>query len=376
MNILPALSINIFSLLILITIFLYERGGSLRKFYQDKIFISILKLTIITIVLDSIGWILDGRIGGINKSIYYIITIVNFILNPVLPIQWAAYVDYQIFNNEKRIKKMRKVLLVPVLINAITVILSPFLGTAFYIDNLNIYHRGPFYIVMIIVNYLILLYAVTIVICNKNKIEKEKFNSLVVFPLPTFIATVIQNIFYGISIIWAGFTLSIIIVYISIQNRRLNTDYLTGLYNRRQLDNYLDEKIQNCQKNGKFAGVMIDVDDFKSINDRFGHLVGDEALIYTAEVLKRSFSKNDFIARYAGDEFVIILDIKYKANLKDKIKKLNKILYTDNLMEDKLYKISLSIGYDIYNCTSKMNSDQFIKHIDSNMYENKKLYKS
>lgn len=375
MYILPILSINIFSLLVLSTIFLYERRDGLKKFYQDKIFMIILYLTIIMIILDSVGWFLDGRVGTFNRVIYYIVTVVNFILNPVLPLNWVTYVDFQIFNNERRIKKLRKIFSIPILINAAAVILSPVFGTVFYIDSLNVYHRGSFYIIMTIVNYIMILYSIIIVLFNKNKIEVGKFNSLVVFPLPTLISTIIQNKFCGISIIWAGFTLSIIIVYISIQNRRLNTDYLTDLYNRRQLDTYLKEKIENSESSSKFAAIMIDVDDFKTINDKFGHQVGDEALIYTAEILKKSFSKKDFISRYAGDEFVIILNIKNRTNLKDKVEKLNKNLHENNLKSNRAYKISLSMGYAVYNYTSKMSADKFMKLIDSRMYESKKLKK-
>ena len=92
--------------------------------------------------------------------------------------------------------------------------------------------------------------------------------------------------------------------------RRLQTDHLTGLPNRYAFEQYLQASIQRYQsrEGGEpFAILFIDINDFKSINDSFGHDVGDQALIEFALRLRTNVRTNDFVARFAGDEFVILL---------------------------------------------------------------------
>jgi diguanylate cyclase (GGDEF)-like protein len=86
------------------------------------------------------------------------------------------------------------------------------------------------------------------------------------------------------------------------------TDALTGLPNGRSLASRLAAEIQTARRDAEtVALVLIDLDDFKEINDRFGHVAGDRALRDVAEILSRQAPPGAFVSRYAGDEFVIVL---------------------------------------------------------------------
>jgi len=87
-----------------------------------------------------------------------------------------------------------------------------------------------------------------------------------------------------------------------------STDPLTQLWNRRYIEHQLNKEFSNFQRKGNlFCIVMIDVDLFKSVNDTFGHDIGDKILVYVAQVLKSSLRISDSISRYGGEEFLIIL---------------------------------------------------------------------
>jgi diguanylate cyclase (GGDEF)-like protein len=96
------------------------------------------------------------------------------------------------------------------------------------------------------------------------------------------------------------------------QNRILEalsvTDSLTGLYNRSKLDAILTDQLARYQRTQRpFALLMLDIDHFKTLNDTYGHIAGDEILKKVAQILLQSIRSIDFAARYGGDEFIIIL---------------------------------------------------------------------
>jgi diguanylate cyclase (GGDEF)-like protein len=190
--------------------------------------------------------------------------------------------------------------------------------------------------------------------------------TLLLFALPPALGAVIQNYRYGVSLIWVCVTISILIIFLGIQNDKLYRDYLTGLYNRRQLDNFLMTKSKTDGK--MIGGLMIDINDFKSINDRFGHKSGDEALQSTAKILTDTFGKDIFISRYGGDEFVVIIETHDEHELEEAVIRLSKNIEMFNNESHAKYELSFSIGYD---CCPVDDLSSFIEHIDSLMYTHK-----
>jgi len=364
--------LDIFSIIVC-ALLLYDIYQKREKhFIPDKIFTAILASNIVLLALDALGWFLDGKPGSTEALLYIVLMCFYYIMNPVPPYLWSLYADYLVFNDENRIRKLLLPFLIPVIIIAVLTLATPYTNLMFYMDKSNIYHRGPWFPLLVIMSYSYFLYTFVIVLRNRNKIEKSYFLPLSVFILPPLIGGILQAYFYGLSLIWSSLTISLLIVYLYIQNNKLNTDYLTGLYNRMQLDRYLQSKIRNKDANRNFSGILIDIDNFKTINDQYGHLTGDEALEITAELLRSSLRKNDFLARYGGDEFIIILDIQDFSVLEKSAERIRTNIKNYNLRSYKPYQLSLSMGYDVYDRNTARSADDFLKHIDSLMYNNKK----
>lgn len=90
--------------------------------------------------------------------------------------------------------------------------------------------------------------------------------------------------------------------------RLVTFDTLTSLYNRRSIVQKLNDQLhQSARYQEKFSIIMVDIDHFKGVNDRYGHLVGDDVLENIAGIIKKSLRKTDIAGRYGGEEFVIIL---------------------------------------------------------------------
>jgi diguanylate cyclase (GGDEF)-like protein len=144
-------------------------------------------------------------------------------------------------------------------------------------------------------------------------------------------------------------------------------DPLTGIYNRRYVESAFAEIKTRTEHNGKsFAVLLLDVNDFKSVNDHFGHKTGDEYLILITNQLKKSVRKTDIVARWGGDEFLILSpDIVKMDDLDNILARIH-----DNLKQLSFnnINISVSIGSAQYPNDGKC-FDDLIKIADKNMYQ-------
>lgn len=146
-------------------------------------------------------------------------------------------------------------------------------------------------------------------------------------------------------------------------NILLHIDSLTQLFNRRLFDRHI-----NNRKPMKIIAVYyIDVNDFKQINDQYGHEEGDRILKMVAEVLRMSLRKSDRIYRIGGDEFVVVAKITKEEYAGRIIQKINAQLEEHN--KSNPYPTSLSIGYAL--TSSSHNLKSIVKKADAHMYENK-----
>jgi diguanylate cyclase (GGDEF)-like protein len=150
------------------------------------------------------------------------------------------------------------------------------------------------------------------------------------------------------------------------------TDELTGLYNRRGFSTLASQHLKLARRTGQsFLIVFADLDDLKNINDTFGHAEGDAVLIATANILRRTFRESDIVARYGGDEFlVLVTDAAYED--KDKIyKRINQ--YVDEVNESKLMNctISVSLGVVPFEPNRDLNLENLVAEADKALYLDK-----
>ncbi|HOJ30920.1 MAG TPA: diguanylate cyclase [bacterium] len=149
-------------------------------------------------------------------------------------------------------------------------------------------------------------------------------------------------------------------------------DELTEVYNRRGFFTLAEQEIRRTQR-GKnpFYILFIDFDNLKSINDKKGHLCGDEVLKKLGEILKDVFRQSDIIARIGGDEFVVLAsDVKGSKEVKVLIDRMRKTIQTFNKGNNK-YQISISIGTARYDGTKPVTIDGLLVEADRKMYQEK-----
>lgn len=150
-------------------------------------------------------------------------------------------------------------------------------------------------------------------------------------------------------------------------------DDLTNLPNRRYLTRYFNAKLA---ENQPFGLICIDLDNFKNVNDTYGHTVGDKVLAFIAQRILNNLEENDFIARYAGDEFIYIFDIKNTMTcLEEKPKKILHAIEDVIDLKNYIFEIKASIGISTYPKDGD-TLNALIENADKAMYNMKRLTKS
>lgn len=153
-----------------------------------------------------------------------------------------------------------------------------------------------------------------------------------------------------------------------------NNDSLTGIYNRRKIEELCEAEIKRSERYlNELSVIFFDVNDFKIINDKLGHHKGDEVLIKIASVISQNIRTTDYFGRWGGDEFLIVLPQTNLHKTEHLIKILENILTTINFDLKMDRKISCSFGLSQYEKNDTL--DSFLKRADESMYVNKNNYR-
>lgn len=372
---LPYLSICIYCMLQISFLILTDNHRRSRRAVQERYFLLMLIMLQLSFLADIASSLNHASVWFFPFSVAgnYFEIILNTMLLPI----YYLYVCMQIANIDMTLKRR---------INAILWILAAVCGgflisTAFnklifYYDSANEYHRGPLFWLPMTVLCMMMLIIEAFIVNQKSKIDARHFKSLVLFLIFPLIGWALQLFIYGLPFSLISATFAAQVVFTNIQNRSMDTDYLTGVFNRQSLDHQMQGKIAAATGQSSFSAILLDIDNFKSINDCFGHYEGDAALINTADILRSSVRSKDFIGRYGGDEFCIIFDEDDSSALDLVIQRINDKLHDFNMNTKKPYQLNFSIGSAVYDPSVGNDKEIFMRIIDQRMYDEKKARKA
>lgn len=168
---------------------------------------------------------------------------------------------------------------------------------------------------------------------------------------------------------------------ISLRNAHLHNiaihDSLTSLYTRRFFENRLTEElIKGKREKTTFSIALIDLDNFKSINDTFGHIEGDRILIEFSNILRKSLRKNDIIARWGGDEFIVLFPNLDRARIEKILNRIkNNMIQTKILLNDKPIDINFSYSIFTYTVDMDITGTEIFRIIDRKLLVEKRSKK-
>ncbi|MDD6712490.1 MAG: GGDEF domain-containing protein [Sharpea porci] len=214
----------------------------------------------------------------------------------------------------------------------------------------------------------------TLISLQREKRKTKKMRYLVILECILYPAAgaIISLFIFYVPFIILGILPSIIKVLIEMQNANIYTDALTRINNRYRVNEYLEKEWPNISLENPIVIYIIDVNRFKGINDKYGHLEGDRALIAVADSLKKAASQGIVIGRFGGDEFILVDSQNHDPE--EIIKELRDNLQIITQKEQFPFDLTISIGYADC-CNPDVPIANVIEEADNQLYLDKKTYR-
>ena len=283
----------------ILVIIMVTRGWSLpgRK-TESRLMMALLAISMFNCVADIYVFQCDGMPGRGYHTILMIGDTYLYMYNLFVGI---GIIYLILMHIDRKTKGLHMILFwVLSVIEMVLLIVNLFEPIVFEIDSSNTYHRGDYYILFVILGFVLVFYGYTYYMIAKLRNPSLRYFPVMEFLAPVLIGNIVQMKIYGISLLPISFALAFAAITIALQNECIYIDKLTGVYNRYELDKIL--KRRHYRRNEKLIAMMLDLNDFKSINDTYSHEEGDQALITFAKALMEVIGSEGLVIRFAGDD--------------------------------------------------------------------------
>ena len=237
----------------------------------------------------------------------------------------------------------------------------------------------PLILLPVPILYLLVTFGISVYNVRKTRVpsERRQYLQIGVFPLVLSFFGVIQLFLLDLPLFCFGCTINMLVFYLSNNAEQISLDPLTRLNNRNQLNHYLSQDAGRRQNGSREFVVMVDANDFKHINDNYGHAEGDRALILIADALKKAvgvLKAPPFIARFGGDEFILVVCTSDESELYSLRDELRSRLDDVCKEAETPYRLSVAMGWDELKGDEPFTACQ--QRADRRLYEDKKREKT
>ena len=372
--------INLFCIILVLVFAFHSRMGMGAMVAQRRFMASMFGIAVF-LASDTLWYAMDCGFlpqvwiaSMILKSIYFLSATVTGYL-------WCLYMAS--LTKARFLHSTKRILLLSglVWIHLALLIFNFFNPILFGVDESFTYFRGPAFSIQYVFVYVYLvaasLHALYKAMQPENYIDRSRYIIISLFPVLPAISGILQLFYWRVPFNCLAFTLAVVIVYLTELSEQISQEPLTHLSNRKQFMRALEQSIESRGSEGYLCLFMTDIDDFKPVNDTFGHLEGDRALLLCSEALKkavREMRQRVTLARYGGDEFAIIATFDSPDEADKLVKHIEEELEAASEQIGKDYRLELSIGYAFYQPPQSMRD--FIAAADKSLYEVKKERKS
>ncbi|MDO4176519.1 MAG: GGDEF domain-containing protein [Bacillota bacterium] len=354
------------------------RDGSAYSLY----FMAILIVTFLLCLMDAAWYYCDNiyidySTVNVNSVLAKAIYIIDFILTAGAAYCWFLYVERQLDSTFTSTKTRHMLVRLPLLAVIVMAFLNIRFDLLFFMSNDGDFrgHAYPLFFLIVITYMLVAsLHALYHAAKTDDLHEKRRCRTLasfIVFPLIVAILQLFSEIPFT-----AGITLAVIWIFIEIQGHEISEDVLAGMNNRNRLDRELASHMEHARQSGRtLYMLMMDANNFKQINDRYGHTEGDKVLRSIGTALKKAVSGTDyFIARFGGDEFTALMYSETESKVIELKDRINESINKECNSPYSPYVVSLAIGYARFK--PEYSASEFYAKADEALYIEKKKLKA
>lgn len=356
--------ITTYSIDIVALLYLYGLlfSSNLLDEHRKKPFLYGIVLVII-IILSEAGTILAGNGSTELRGLNIFCNVLGFALTPMISIALITISDIKIF-------QMHKILLLPTFINIAASLLSPFFRLIFYVDANNQYERGKYFLIFVVVYIINLLFLMISTLRTGEKYNYPIKGKMIALSVFTVCGTSIQLIYPSVHSSWHCVTLSLFLYFLLLSEFDSSFDPLTGLYNRATFE----KMAKQITSRKAFSVIVLDINDFKNVNDTYGHDYGDAVIKAVAAIIRESLDSKSTCYRVGGDEFYIICNKTNKEKIEYQLKNMTNALAKGRGNDSRLPTIAY--GYSIFQGKTNPDFQKILKEADDQMYYFKKLHKA
>jgi GGDEF domain-containing protein len=238
---------------------------------------------LVMLVTDIIWALTENGTIHIPKLPYAAINAVTIISIACGCYFWFRFIEDRLHFRFADSRLANFLLCLPLLSIVILDLISIFTGWIFYIDEQGHYQSTSVFLIHTTVNYFYLLiptiYAIQRAYKTHSRQDRGEYMTYAIYMIAPLISGLMEDYFPHVPLLALNIFLMILILFLMIQNKQVYHDALTGLNNRRRLDSYLEELLPSASDSHPILLFIMDINNFKSINDLYGHMEGDNALL-------------------------------------------------------------------------------------------------
>lgn len=305
------ISAEVVSAIMLCIIMVYARKGNLLPTLKNLVFQLCLLITFLFITSNILSTILLKYYHEVPHVLNLIVLLVYFVCAPLIGYTFYVYTLANVFEKDRMALTRHAIIAVLPAVGYLLIILcNPFNHMLFTLTSTDGYQQGPLMPLTYIVFYIYVALIVLIVLIRRNDLDKMVRYILAVFPLLSCVVILYQYFYPRTILTGTAATSSLLIIYLYLQNKQMFTDSLTGLMNRQEFNKMIELKMKSKHS---FIILVVSLKDFKFINDKFGHQIGDHILLEVCHYLRQLVPLTS-LYRYSGDEFAIFCEGEEELN--------------------------------------------------------------
>lgn len=371
------MEINFFAIMLLVLIRVKTLGIS--KMVAQRNFSIVLDTMVVFFASDTFWVLMEAGVIPFSRVGIIVSKDVYFLAIVLMCFAWFVYFEYLQDSPFVRNKKSIFASSCLVILQLILIIVNHFTRILYYVDENDNYLRGPLFLSLYLLSYTYILFtcvrAFFSAFRQEYSSEKRKLLRLASFQIFPAIGGIAQFLVPKLPVVCWVLSLATLQLYLDWVGELVSIDPLTRLNNRKQLVHNYEQWLKQNDDRVPIYLLMIDANNFKVINDTYGHVEGDAALLRIADALRssvKSLKYRSTIARYGGDEFVVLAKAEKDEDIFAFMDKIRETVVELNKAAETEYELTVCIGMAKTDSIVDLPFKEFSEKADAELYKEKK----